>query len=45
MYYGDRLKSDHFGIEINYPTLGTTTVAGLKSDHFGIEMPQRPEGV
>ena len=33
------LKSDHFGIEINYTIRNNTTTNRLKSDHFGIEIP------
>jgi len=33
-----RLKSDHFGIEIELEDVDYSPMDELKSDHFGIEM-------
>ena len=33
-----KLKSDHFGIEIDLELLLNNTILELKSDHFGIEI-------
>ena len=38
LYKSDGLKSDHFGIEIQFHTICDTELSVLKSDHFGIEI-------